>query len=91
MASTPGFTLVPDAADAVGRHGIGIRWPVADGPEAATPGDTAMIIFDPGTGAYLGERTTYAGQSPSAYSGDAVVQRAIVDKPGQLPPGRPAR
>jgi hypothetical protein len=24
MAQTPGFTLVPDAADGIGRHGVGI-------------------------------------------------------------------
>jgi hypothetical protein len=91
MASTPGFTLVPGAADALGRHGIGIRWPVADGPDTVIPGDTDMIIFDPHSGAYLGQRTTYPGQRPAAYSGDAVAQRAIVDRTGQLPPGARAR
>lgn len=84
MASTPGFTVVPDAVDAVGRHGVGIRWQVSDGP-AIAPGDTAMIIFNPRTGAYLGDRTTYLGESPRNYSGDAVVKLAIVNRIGQLP------
>ena len=84
MASTPGFTVVPDAADAVGRHGVGIRWQVSDG-QAIAPGDTAMIIFNPRTGAYMGGRTTYLGESPRNYSGDAVVKLAIVNRIGQLP------
>jgi hypothetical protein len=84
MASTPGFTVVPDAVDAVGRHGIGIRWQVSDG-QAIAPGDTAMIIFNPRTGAYLGDRTTYLGENPRNYSGDAVVKLAIVNRIGQLP------
>jgi hypothetical protein len=86
----PGFTVVPNAADAADRHGIGISWPVADG-QVADPGYTAMIIFNPRTGAFLGQRTTYRGESPAVYSGDAVVQRAVVDQPGQLPLGGPAR
>jgi hypothetical protein len=90
MADTPGFTVVPNAADARGRRGIGIRWPVADG-QVADPGYTAMIIFNPRTGAFLGQRTTYRGESPAVYSGDAVVQRAVVDQPGQLPLGGAAR
>jgi hypothetical protein len=84
MASTPGFTVVPDAADAVGRHGVGIRWQVSDG-QAIAPGDTAMIIFNPRTGAYMGGRTTYLGESPRNYSGDAVVKLAIVNRIGQQP------
>jgi hypothetical protein len=84
MASTPGFTVVPDAVDAVGRHGVGIRWQVSDG-QAVARGDTAMIIFNPRTGAYLGSRTTYLGENPRNYSGDAVVKLAIVNRIGQLP------
>jgi hypothetical protein len=84
MASTPGFTVVPDAIDAVGRHGVGIRWQVSDG-QAIAPGDSAMIIFNPRTGAYMGDRTTYLGESPRNYSGDAVVKLAIVNRIGQVP------
>jgi hypothetical protein len=84
MANTPGFTVVPGARDAVGRVGMGIRWPVSDG-QAAAPGDTDMIIFNPHTGTYLGGRTTYQGESPATYSGDAVVKLAVVDRIGQLP------
>jgi hypothetical protein len=84
MASTPGFTVVPGAVDAAGRPGVGIRWQVSDG-QAIAPGDTAMIIFDPRTGAYMGDRTTYLGESPRNYSGEAVVKLAIVNRIGQLP------
>jgi hypothetical protein len=84
MAGTPGFTVAPDAVDAVGRHGVGIRWQVSDG-QAIAPGDSAMIIFNPRTGAYMGDRTTYLGESPTNYSGDAVVKLAIVNRIGQLP------
>jgi hypothetical protein len=84
LAGTPGFTVVPGALDAAGRRGVGIRWQVADG-EAAAPGDTAMIIFNPRTGAYMGDRTTYRGESPAAYSGGAVVRLAVVNRIGELP------
>ena len=84
MASTPGFTVVPGAVNAVGRHGVGIRWQVSDG-QAIAPGDSAMIIFNPRTGAYMGDRTTYLGESPRNYSGDAVVKLAIVNRIGQVP------
>ena len=84
MASTPGFTVVPGAVDAAGRPGVGIRWQVSDG-QAIAPGDTAMIIFNPHTGAYMGDRTTYLGESPGNYSGEAVVKLAIVNRIGQLP------
>ncbi|MGH3123558.1 MAG: CU044_5270 family protein [Streptosporangiaceae bacterium] len=84
LASTPGFTVVPDAVDAVGRHGVGIRWQVSDG-QAIAPGDTAMIIFNPRTGAYMGGRTTYLGEGPRNYSGDAIVKLAVVNRIGQLP------
>ncbi len=84
MANTPGFTVIPAAADATGRHGVGIRWQVSDG-QAIAPGDTAMIIFDPHTGAYLGDRTIYRGESPKTYSGEAVIKVAIVNRIGQLP------
>ncbi len=67
MASTPGFTVAPDAVDAVGRHGVGIRWQVSDG-QAIAPGDSAMIIFNPGrTSSWAsgrGPRTTYLGRAP---------------------------
>ena len=54
-------------------------------PEAVASGDPAMIIFNPRTGAYMGGRTTYLGESPRNYSGEAVVKLAIVNRIGQLP------
>ena len=44
-----------------------------------------MIIFNPHTGAYMGDRTTYLGENPGDYSGEAVVKLAIVNRIGQLP------
>jgi hypothetical protein len=44
-----------------------------------------MIIFGPRTGAFLGGRTTYPGDRPGEYDGDAAVKLAVVDRPGQPP------
>ena len=44
-----------------------------------------LIKIDTRTGAYMGDRTTYLGESPRNYSGDAVVKLAIVNRIGQQP------
>lgn len=61
-----------------------VRWQVSDA-SAAAAGDTAMTLFDPRTGAFLGGGTTYPRDRPGEYDGDAVVKLAVVDRPGQLP------
>ena len=76
MAQTPGFTLVPDAADGIGRHGVGIAWSLPDG------GGKTVIIFNPKTYAELG-LTTWGAQGQKGTG--ALLTLAIVNKAGQLP------
>lgn len=76
MAQTPGFTLVPHAADGIGRPGMGIAWPGPGG------GGKTMIIFNPKTYAELGVTTwDAAGEKGTG----ALLKLAIVNKAGQLP------
>jgi len=81
MAQTPGFTLVPDAADGIGRHGVGIAWSLPDG------GGKTVIIFDPKTYTELGP-TTWGAQGQKGTG--ALLKLAIVNKAGQLPRPRAA-
>ena len=76
MAQTPGFTLVPDAADGIGRHGVGIALSLPDG------GGKTVIIFDSKTYTELSLTTRDAqGQQGTG----ALLKLAIVNKAGQLP------
>jgi hypothetical protein len=76
MAQTPGFTLVPHAADGIGRRGVGASWSLPNG------GGKTLIIFNPETYAELGITTWgAAGQKGTG----ALLELAIVNKPGQLP------
>jgi hypothetical protein len=80
MAQLPGFTIVRNASDAVGRVGVAIKW---------TFGGAAEIILNPSTYAYMGDRTWAApgvtGPGAGSYHGFALVQMAFVSKAGQLP------
>jgi hypothetical protein len=78
LAQTPGFTVVPHAADVTGRQGIGVSWPLPRGGKA-------IIIFDRRTYAELGLRTRGSGKYRHYESGQAVLKIAIVSKVGQLP------
>ncbi|WP_431960547.1 CU044_5270 family protein [Actinacidiphila sp. bgisy160] len=79
----PGVTVVPDAVDAAGRHGIGIT---RKDPASATRDEW---IFDKKTFAYLGSRsymTTDKGTGGTAdtlYGVDAVTASGVVDSPGE--------
>jgi hypothetical protein len=75
MARTPGFTLVRNAADALGRSGVGIAWQDA--------GITMMLIFNPRTYGYLGENLHVHGRWKPF---EALVTMKIVSK---LPPHQP--
>jgi hypothetical protein len=78
MAQTPGFQMVPDMKDAIGRTGVGVEWNFEGGAGA--------ILFDPTTYAYLGVRTwPGAATSSGAYDGAALVKVAIVASVGALP------
>jgi hypothetical protein len=82
-ARIPGITVVDDAVDALARHGIAIAR--TDG------GIRTEWIFDRHTLQFLGERSVTTGQTEFGPAGTvtgstAIVNRAIVDRPGQLPP-----
>ena len=64
LARTPGFTVVPHAADVSGRCGVGVSWPFLGGSKT-------MILFDSATYAELGLTTWGSGQ----YRGDEGAAR----------------
>ncbi|MBO0831081.1 MAG: CU044_5270 family protein [Actinobacteria bacterium] len=72
----PGATLVPDAMNAVGRHGIAIAWD--------TGGYRSEWIFDKSTLQYIGERD-YDLKTGVVNGESAIVQSAFVSKAGTLP------
>ncbi|HLT09994.1 MAG TPA: CU044_5270 family protein [Micromonosporaceae bacterium] len=82
-ARIPGTEVVDDAVDALGRHGVAIA--------RTHDGLRTEWIFDRGTLQFLGERTVTT-ETPGSFvppgivtASTAVVARAIVDRPGQLP------
>ncbi|MFC9926935.1 CU044_5270 family protein [Streptomyces sp. NPDC127190] len=83
----PGVTVIPDAVDAAGRHGIGVTREDA----SATRDEW---IFDKATLAYLGSRSYITHDkakgitTDTLYGTDAVMKRAVVDQHGKTP--RPA-
>lgn len=83
-ARIPGVTVVEDAVDALGRHGVGVA--------RQDDGSPVRVewIFDEKTYEFLGERTTvtkdYAGVKKGTVVADtAIVNRDFVDKAGQRP------
>jgi hypothetical protein len=79
-AQFPGATLVPDATDAIGQHGIGVTWP------SPNPGrvDQNELIFDKKTLQNIGEKQFDAKTGRVDFE-VAIQQRAFVDKAGELP------
>jgi len=79
-ALIPGVTLIPNAADAIGRHGVAVGriGPGVDG------GIRDELIFSRATLQLLGERTVIArtGETTSA---TAIIARAFVGHRGQIP------
>jgi hypothetical protein len=78
LAQTPGFTVVPHAADVIGRQGIGVSW-------ALPRGGDIVIIFDRRTYAELGLTAKGPGKDRHHEFGRALLKIAIVSKTGQLP------
>jgi|ERR1039458_4597651 hypothetical protein len=81
MAQTPGFAIVPNMADAIGRVGVGVEWNFQ--------GDSGALIFNPTTYALLGGRTWPGPPVLSApYDGDALLGVSVVNSipPSQTPP-----
>ncbi len=79
-ALLPGATLVPDVTNATGQHGIAIAWTSTD----ARHEYRTEWIFDKTTLQYIGERD-YNVRSGVVTGESAILQRAFVDKAGQLP------
>ncbi|MET8565881.1 hypothetical protein ABZV75_36965 [Streptomyces flaveolus] len=84
VARIPGATVVPDAVDAAGRHGVAIA--------RKDPGDPTRDewIFDRRTHEFLGERGVATEGHPGVKKGrvasdTAVLRRAVVDRAGERP------
>jgi hypothetical protein len=72
----PGATLVPDAVNAVGRHGVAIAWDSGD--------YRTEWIFDKSSLQYIGERD-YDVKTGVVNGESAITGSAFVSKAGQLP------
>ncbi len=80
----PGVSLVDDAVDAAGRHGVAV------GLTDPVDGERSEWIFDPTTFAYLGEHNVATRDQDGVKAGtitgqSAVLIRAAVDQAGQVP------
>lgn len=75
-ALIPGVTVIPDATDAIGRHGVAVA--------TTYLGVQTEWIFDKQTLQYLGERDINTANGATTGE-DAVLQRAFVDRAGQTP------
>jgi len=75
-ALIPGVTVVPDATDAIGRHGVAVAYTFRD--------IRTEWIFSRLTYRYLGNRDVYIATGASA-GASAVLLHAFVDHAGQLP------
>jgi hypothetical protein len=82
-AKIAGVVVVPDAVDAAGRHGVAVA--------RVNDGERQELIFDKETKQFLGERIVAVedlpdGQKKGELTGSsAILERAVVDKPGQRP------
>ncbi|MFD0339872.1 CU044_5270 family protein [Streptomyces sp. NPDC127117] len=81
-AKIPGVAVVHAADDATGREGIAVA--------RTAHGEQTQWIFDPATYAFLGERTVLAeagdaGPAGTVVGTSAVLTRAVVDRPGEIP------
>jgi hypothetical protein len=75
-ALIPGVTVIRTATDAIGRPGVAVSLSVR--------GDQQEWIFDRHTYLLLGEREFVHG---ILFGKTAILDRAIVDRAGELPPG----
>jgi hypothetical protein len=85
-AAIPGVVRIPEAEDALGRHGVAIA--------REHDGERLEWIFDEDTMRLLGQRTVLTedggwGEAGSPVDSTAIVRTGIVDEPGQVPE-RPA-
>jgi hypothetical protein len=75
-ALIPGVTVVPDATDAIGRHGVAVAM--------TYQGVRSEWVFSKQTLQYLGERDINTANG-STTGEAAVLQRAFVNHAGQIP------
>jgi hypothetical protein len=80
-ALIPGVSVVPDAVNAIGQHGVAVTLTVPSGQR--TRDVREEWIFDKTTLQNIGESTISNG---SVTDVTAIVDRAFVDHPGQTPP-----
>ncbi|MFJ2262499.1 CU044_5270 family protein [Streptomyces sp. NPDC087844] len=82
-ARIPGVVVISDVVDAAGRHGVAVA--------RVNDGERQELIFDKETKQFLGERVVAVqdlpdGQKKGELTGSsAVIERTVVDKPGQRP------
>jgi hypothetical protein len=79
-ATLPGATLVPRAANATGRAGIGIMWT----SKTARQVYQNEWIFDRTTLQFIGEKT-FDPATGKLTGESAILQQAFTAKAGQLP------
>ena len=89
VAKIPGITWIPDAADAAGRHGIGITH------RDAGSATRSVLIFNKDTLAYTGSQAYFINHQAKAnargttsdvlFGIDAVMGRGVVDRHSEVP------
>ncbi|MFI8199504.1 CU044_5270 family protein [Streptomyces sp. NPDC085942] len=84
-ALIPGVDIVPDAVDAVGRHGVAVA--------RTLDGERSEWIFDENTMRLLGERTVLVednawGKAGTVVTSVSITDSGIVDEAGQRSYGR---
>jgi hypothetical protein len=75
-ALIPGVTVIPNAVDAIGRHGVAVAF--------TSQGTRTEWIFDKTSLQMLGEREVTV-RTGSVTGTTAILERAFVDRAGQLP------
>jgi hypothetical protein len=81
-ALIPGVTLVPDATDAIGRHGVAVA--------QTAEGIRTELIFSKTSLRVIGERTILVSVGIST-SASAIIRQGFVDHIGQVPPARQSK
>jgi hypothetical protein len=78
-ATIPSVTIIQDAVDAIGRHGIAVSESFGAG---TVKQGTETLVFDTATYRILGEQLRISGVPLQS---NAILQTAFVDRIGQRP------
>ena len=81
-ALIPGVRVIPHATDILGQAGIGVQFTKSKSPAPGVPPYRPTWIFNPTTLQWIGETD---GTVHGKMMGSVVLNRAIVDRPGQQP------